>query len=185
MDEAALNAARARQLEVRRYLVDREPRLLRNPDLLRAAARSGNVACLEFLDEAGCLWTRTGYEAAALRAARAGQLEILEYLVDRYPRLREHPNLVHAAARSGSEACLRLLDRFGCKWQGNEPVAAACSGSSQALRHCLIRCEDSFRKEDWTVAMEIATSCGAPDCQQALWAHLRAHWPITSGTRPV
>eukprot|EP00884_Botryococcus_braunii_P001460 jgi/Botrbrau1/11314/Bobra.0038s0075.1 len=57
---AADSAARSGQLEILQNLVHLDASLLERPELFIAAAQGGSLACLEFLEQAGCPWDKTG-----------------------------------------------------------------------------------------------------------------------------
>eukprot|EP00884_Botryococcus_braunii_P011704 jgi/Botrbrau1/20534/Bobra.145_2s0083.1 len=135
---------------------------LKLPDV---AASKGQWECLQILKRAGY----TDVVAAAASAARAGQLQILQNLVDQNPGLLRHNNLFSIAARGGSLACLEFLEQAGCMWEGDEAVAAASSESLEALRYCLQRSREQLREWHWNDAMSGAISFRRPDCMQALY----------------
>eukprot|EP00884_Botryococcus_braunii_P011703 jgi/Botrbrau1/20533/Bobra.145_2s0082.1 len=129
------------------------------------AASKGQWECLQILISAG----HTDVVAAAEGAARAGQLQILQNLVDLDPGLLQHKNIFNFAARSGSLACLEFLEQAGCMWEGDEAVAAASSKSLEALRYCLRRSREQLQGRDWNDAMSGAIFSRSPDCMQALY----------------
>eukprot|EP00884_Botryococcus_braunii_P004749 jgi/Botrbrau1/14275/Bobra.0368s0007.1 len=117
------------------------------------AASNGHWECLQFL----------------ISAARSGQLQILQKLVDLDPDLLHSPSFFEAAAQGGSLDCLDFLMRAGCTWDKQAAASAARSGNSEALRKCLLLSRDTFQERDWKDAMREAISSGSPDCMQALY----------------
>eukprot|EP00884_Botryococcus_braunii_P006169 jgi/Botrbrau1/15553/Bobra.0273s0005.1 len=133
-------------------------------DLTGLAASHGQWECLQILQRAGC----KDWDHAVERAASTGHLECLRNLVQLHPGLLEDVSLADAAG-GGNLACLKFLEQAGRKWEGDEPVKAAGSGSSEALRFCLQRCRDRHQPWDADEAMLYAIMAGSPDCMQALY----------------
>eukprot|EP00884_Botryococcus_braunii_P021786 jgi/Botrbrau1/8291/Bobra.0251s0019.1 len=134
--------------------------------LPRVAASHGQWECLQILQRAGC----TRWRDAAGNAARSGHLECLRNLVQLHPYLLQYISL-RDAAQGGSLACLDFLEQAGCKWEGDEAVSAAGSGSAEALRFCLQRSLDHLESLDWDEAMVEAIIVRSPDCMQVLYEY--------------
>eukprot|EP00884_Botryococcus_braunii_P008602 jgi/Botrbrau1/17743/Bobra.0127s0008.1 len=135
-------------------------------DLHDLAAANGQWECLQILERAGYL----DMSLAAVPAACAGQLQILRNIVDQDQGVLQYSYLFDFAAQSGSLACLEFLEGAGCRWEGHkQPVLAAGSRSSEALRYCLQRSHEQLQERDWDDAMLQAVCSGSPDCMQALY----------------
>eukprot|EP00884_Botryococcus_braunii_P006168 jgi/Botrbrau1/15552/Bobra.0273s0004.1 len=131
----------------------------------RSAAANGQWECLKLLRRIGGFnyWCSATADAAA-----SGQLQCLKNII----QLDEgvlHSDVLRNAALGGSLACLTFLVEAGCQWNGNVAVAAAGSGSVEALRFCLQGCHNLFQDWDWKMAMAEAIQCEDLDCMKALY----------------
>ncbi|KAK3588334.1 hypothetical protein CHS0354_020957 [Potamilus streckersoni] len=84
----------AGKLEMSRYLVEKYPDMMNMTDLLDGtpahyAAQSGNVSVLQYLIDQGLdPWCRTATQETFLHMSSiAGQLEMTQYLVEKYPAM--------------------------------------------------------------------------------------------------
>ncbi|KXZ48450.1 hypothetical protein GPECTOR_27g620 [Gonium pectorale] len=112
------------------------------PDVTAAsgAARGGHLAVMVLLHEHGC---DIHAREAAETAARAGHLHVVAWLVQELlggDARRLGPNVVTAAAGSGSVELLAWLRARGCPWGVRTFAAAAEGGCEEALEWLVAQC---------------------------------------------
>ncbi len=99
-------------------------------ELGNIAAHNGRVAVLEALRGAG--WEPT--VDAAVKAAAAGQGDAVAWFLERIgEQCRQDPELVAAAATSGSTAVVKQLRAAGCAWGEEATWGAALHGNGELL----------------------------------------------------
>eukprot|EP00884_Botryococcus_braunii_P007213 jgi/Botrbrau1/16493/Bobra.0142s0087.1 len=111
---AAESAARTGQFQCLRNLVQLHPDLLQG-SLLNDAALGGCLACLEFLEQAGCKWE--GWEPFS--AACSGSAEALRFCLQRlgdhgwYLESCDWARAMRCAVAAGSTDCMQALYDYG------------------------------------------------------------------------
>eukprot|EP00884_Botryococcus_braunii_P021783 jgi/Botrbrau1/8289/Bobra.0251s0018.2 len=109
--DAAMNAAHSGHLECLRNIIQLHPDLLHD-DLLHHAAVGGSLACLDFLNQAGCIWE--GYEAVS--AAGSGRAEALRFCLQRsldHLESLDWDVAMEEAIAAGSPDCMQALYEYG------------------------------------------------------------------------
>eukprot|EP00884_Botryococcus_braunii_P003816 jgi/Botrbrau1/13435/Bobra.0082s0039.1 len=134
---AAEGAALSGQLQIVQNLFDLDRSLLQRPDLFNAAAQGGSLACLDFLERAGCAWDRC---AATCSAASSGSSEALRYCLQRSGEQLGEGDWDYAmdvAVRAGSLDCMQALYDYGYQFRG--PVSYR-HPAYHAIRHKRLAC---------------------------------------------
>ncbi|KAG2484942.1 hypothetical protein HYH03_016328 [Edaphochlamys debaryana] len=134
----------------------------------RDAAANGHRSCLEVLVRSRARM-RGGLVVRA--AARAGRLDLVEWILDHLPGgVALDADVLATAAHSGSVPLLQALRARGCPWDHHAWAAAADSGSVPALEWlreggCPVKAEEPlFRSAcagDW-VALSALVRLGLP-----------------------
>jgi len=103
--------------------------------LTQAAARHGQLECLQYLHER----QRCPLHLCATLAAGSGSLDCLKYIIERRQSQVEDGNFsiyaCDAAAENGHLHCLQYLHEQGCPWDYNVGITAASAGSLSCLQY--------------------------------------------------
>jgi hypothetical protein len=127
------------------------PTLRDKEDMSFAAAKSGSLAALQWLQANGCPWDRFGGmdwdtgqitpgNSTTVAAAGAGHLELLQWArANGCPWAGRRAVFIeqsecHAAARGGHLAVLQWLRANGCSWGENTCYVAAHEGHLEVLQ---------------------------------------------------
>eukprot|EP00884_Botryococcus_braunii_P022366 jgi/Botrbrau1/8813/Bobra.0335s0003.1 len=115
LKEAVQHAADRAQVECLKYLLDLDPNLVQEPLLLwtskcRTGPPEAIIDCLEFLQGAGCQWSREGDELSC--AAPLGWPELLQYCLER-ARVCPWDTVMRCASWSASLDCMQVLYDHG------------------------------------------------------------------------
>eukprot|EP00884_Botryococcus_braunii_P006170 jgi/Botrbrau1/15554/Bobra.0273s0006.1 len=117
--KAAESAAWSGQLQILQNLVEQDPQLLQDSYFFDAAAQGGSLACLEFLEHAGCPW----HENEVISAAESGSLEALHYCVQRSRDNLQSCDLGYVmmnAICARSPECMQAVYDYGYQWSPAE-----------------------------------------------------------------
>ncbi|KAK3588331.1 hypothetical protein CHS0354_020954 [Potamilus streckersoni] len=137
-------AAKSGQLEMTQYLVEKYPEMICQFDNYKhtpahCAAQSGNVSVLKYLIDKGLNpQCKTATQETLLhKACFAGQLEMTQYLVEKYPDMIYHvgnnkDTPGHCAAQSGNVSVLKyLIDK------GLDPRCRTATQETLLYRACI------------------------------------------------
>eukprot|EP00884_Botryococcus_braunii_P003434 jgi/Botrbrau1/13091/Bobra.0187s0050.1 len=111
LTEAVVCAASRAQVECLKYLLDLDPNLVQEPVLLwtslcRTGPPGAIIDCMEFLQGAGCQWSREGDELCW--AAAWGWVEVLQYCLERNAG-PPWDKVMGKAGWGGSVDCMQVL----------------------------------------------------------------------------
>jgi hypothetical protein len=119
----------------------------------KAAAQSGQKACLEFALQR---------HVAPLRNASQSEVRASIRFM--------HSQIMPCAASAPDHAILKALHQAGCEWTGFEVEKAALAGNPEVLKFCLKHSgRESPRVQNWNRAMRCALIANSLECVKILY----------------